>query len=65
MNIKLKEEYYDTTIYLPIERRNVLGKFIDVELYGYLQNKYPEYFEEVKELKEEKEPSVLTTKIKK
>ena len=47
MKIKLKEEYINKKIYLAVENRDVLGKFIDVRLYPYLQKKYPEFFESV------------------
>jgi|694.fasta_scaffold97239_5 hypothetical protein len=45
MEIKLKDEYINVLIYLPVENRDVLGKFIDKELYPYLYKKYPEFFE--------------------
>jgi hypothetical protein len=45
MKIKLKDEYINTVISVPFENRDVLGKFIDVELYPYMFKKYPEFFE--------------------
>jgi hypothetical protein len=43
--MKLKEQYLNALIYLPIERRDILGKFIDPRLYPYLSGKYPELFD--------------------
>ena len=43
--MKLKEQYLNALIYLPIERRDILGKFIDPRLYPYLASKYPDFFE--------------------
>lgn len=43
--MKLKDQYLNALIYLPIERRDILGKFIDPRLYPYLASKYPELFE--------------------
>ena len=44
----LKKELSNTLIYLPVENRNVIGKFIDVRLYPYLSKKYPDLFEDEK-----------------
>lgn len=52
--IKLKDEYMDALIYLPIERRDVLGRFIDVRLYPYLHKRYPDLFEVVIDQKNKK-----------
>jgi len=51
MNLKFKEGYSDALIYLPIERRDVICKFIDPRLYPYLYSKYPDFFEEIKDTK--------------
>ncbi len=43
--MKLKEQYLDALIYIPIEWRDTLGRFIDPRLYPYLSKKFPELFE--------------------
>lgn len=45
MKLKLKEEYINMTIYVAFENKNILGKFIDKDLYPYLQKRAPELFE--------------------
>jgi len=52
--IKLKDEYMDTLIYIPVEKRDTIGRFIDVRLYPYLQKKYPDLFEIVVDQKNKK-----------
>lgn len=45
MKLKLKDEYVNSVIYVSFENRNVLGKFIDVELYPYIYKRSPELFD--------------------
>ena len=45
MELKLKAGLEDAFIYIALERRNVIGKFIDKALYPYLFSKYPDFFE--------------------
>lgn len=52
--IKLKDEYKDTLIYVPFINRDVVGKFIDEGLYPFMNEKYPELFEEVVPVVEKK-----------
>ncbi len=45
MELKLKSGLEDAYIYIALEKRNVIGKFIDKALYPYLFKKYPSLFE--------------------
>jgi hypothetical protein len=45
MELKLKSGLEDELIYLPFEKRNVVGKFIDKALYPYMYSKYPNLFD--------------------
>ena len=45
MELKLKSGLEDELIYLPFEKRNVVGKFIDKSLYPYMYSKYPDLFD--------------------
>lgn len=55
MELKLKAGLEDELIYLPFEKRNVVGKFIDKALYPYMYSKYPNLFDVVNA----QEPSVF------
>ena len=44
MELKLKAGLEDQLIYLPFEKRNVIGKFIDKSLYPHMYKKYPNLF---------------------
>jgi hypothetical protein len=44
--MRLKEQYKDILIYIPLLKKDIVGKFIDVSLYNYLYQKYPDLFEE-------------------
>lgn len=43
--MKLKQEYANKMIVIPKIRKTMVGKFIPVNLYPMLYNKYPEFFE--------------------
>jgi hypothetical protein len=45
MNLKLKQNYEEALIYVPQLNSNILGKFIDSNLYSFLYKKYPDLFE--------------------
>lgn len=45
MNLKLKQGLENTEIYVPFEKRNVLGKFIDTRLYPHLYKIAPSLFD--------------------
>jgi hypothetical protein len=45
MKLKLKDGLENTTIYVPFENRDILGKFIDERLYPYMYDKYPSLFD--------------------
>lgn len=45
MKLKLKEEFINMPIYLSIENRNVIGKFIDERLYPHMYKKDPRFFD--------------------
>lgn len=49
MKIKIKDEWKEAFIYIPQEKRDVMGKFIDPALYPFLYKKYPIFFEIEKE----------------
>lgn len=51
MNIKLKEDFINQMIYIPLENKATLGKFIDVELYPWLYKRYPELFDVIPDKK--------------
>jgi hypothetical protein len=51
MKLVLKDEYKDKVIFLALEKRDIIAKFIDVRLYDYLYKLYPEMFRVVKERK--------------
>jgi hypothetical protein len=44
-NMKLRQEFLNIEIYNPFGRKKQIGKFINPELYPYLQKLFPEYFE--------------------
>lgn len=45
MRLKLKKELQECYIYVPFIKTDILGKFIDEELYPHLYKKYPELFD--------------------
>lgn len=45
MKLKLKADYEEALIYVPQLNSNILGKFIDSNLYSFLYKKYPDLFE--------------------
>jgi hypothetical protein len=51
MELKLKSGLEDELIYLPFEKRNVVGKFIDKALYPYMYSKYPNLFDVIEDKK--------------
>lgn len=51
MELKLKSGLEDAYIYIALEKRNVIGKFIDKALYPYLFSKYPDLFEVIEDKK--------------
>jgi hypothetical protein len=51
MELKLKSGLEDELIYLPFEKRNVVGKFIDKALYPYMYSKYPNFFDVIEDKK--------------
>jgi hypothetical protein len=56
MKLKIKEEYLDELIFCPFTKKNILVRFIDVEMYNIYSNKgYSNLFEEDKPKKVIKE----------
>lgn len=51
MELKLKSGLEDELVYLPFEKRNVVGKFIDKALYPYMYSKYPNLFDVIEDKK--------------
>lgn len=44
MNLLVKSEYLNTNVYIPLENRDSILRFVDIKLYPYLYKRYPEYF---------------------
>ena len=59
MNYRLKPEYADQIIKVGLINKNVMGKFIDPEIYPWLFSKYPELFEEYEPFEEIDESEFL------
>jgi len=59
MELKLKSGLEDELIYLPFERRNVIGKFIDKGLYPYMYSKYADLFDIIEDKKTKQEDDKL------
>jgi hypothetical protein len=51
MELKLKAGLEESEIYIPFERRNIVGKFIDKGLYPFLYEKYPDLFDIIEDKK--------------
>lgn len=51
MKLKLKAGLEEALIYIPFERKNVIGKFIDESLYPHLYKIAPDMFDVITEVK--------------
>jgi len=47
MKSRLKEEFVNSIIYVPIMKSNMLGKFIPERVLDNMSQKYPELFERI------------------
>jgi hypothetical protein len=47
MKSRLKEEFVNSIIYVPIMKSNILGKFIPEGVLDNMSQKYPELFERI------------------
>lgn len=47
--LKLKDGLENCLIYVPFENREIIGKFIDINLYKFMYDKYPDLFEIIDE----------------
>jgi len=56
--MKLKKEYLDTEIWVPMVRERIVGRFIPSNLHIYMASKFPELYEI------EEDPKVKVTKEK-
>ncbi len=59
MELKLKSGLEGELIYLPFEKRNVIGKFIDKAIYPYMYSKYPDLFDVIEDKKTKQEDDKL------
>jgi hypothetical protein len=47
MKSRLKEEFINSIIYVPIMNANMIGKFIPEKVLEKMEQKYPELFEKI------------------
>ena len=54
MELRLKDNYQETYVFVPFVNANVMGKFIDGGLYVHLYKINPDMFDVIEEVKEVK-----------